>query len=340
MKEARYYTRLENQAVLCRLCPHGCRIEDGRRGICGVRINKAGMLICETYNRICSGNIDPIEKKPLYHFFPGKNIFSIGSIGCNFSCAFCQNYEISQARIDTFQQLKTYLPEDIASLAQKTRNNIGVAYTYNEPTVWFEYMLDCCRQVHEKGMKNVMVTNGFINPEPLAELLPVMDAFNVDLKAFHDDFYRKHSKGSLQPVLDTIKTIAKSGKHLEITNLVIPTLNDDPHIFSQMCKWIADETGKTTSLHISRYFPKHEMTLPATPPQILEKLYDIAEKHLTYVYLGNFYLPDKGNDTLCAGCGKVLISRHRYDVEINGLNLDGTCRHCEKLSTIHHKMPI
>ncbi len=328
MKEAAFYIR-ENGQAMCSLCPHNCIVHEGKRGICRVRKNENGILVTESFGQICSLNFDPIEKKPLYHFHPGSIILSAGSLGCNLHCKFCQNWEISQTGIEEFGNLRNATPEELVSKALSRNNNIGIAYTYNEPTVWFEFMLETARLAQKEGLKNVMVTNGFINPEPLQALFPYMDAFSVDLKAFNDDFYKTVTSSRLDPVLTTLKNIRKSGRHLEITNLVITDLNDDEKEFREMTGWIADELGKATVLHISRYFPMFKMTSEATSTLKLKTLYDIAAEKLDYVYLGNLR-SGEGQNTFCPGCKTEVIERISYDTRITGLDEEGSCRKCRQ----------
>lgn len=293
MKEASFYTS-ENGLISCNLCPHNCTIHDGKRGICRVRKNENGRLISESYGQICSMNFDPIEKKPLYHFFPGRIIFSAGSLGCNLHCKFCQNWEISQTGIEEFGNLRMASPPELINKALSRNNNIGIAYTYNEPTVWFEFMLETAKLAQKEGLKNVMVTNGFINQEPLEELFPYMDAFSVDLKAFNEEFYKTITASRLEPVLAALKMIRKSGRHLEITNLVITGTNDDEKEFTEMVNWIATELGRETVFHISRYFPMFKMDKETTSHEKLKNLYDIAREKLDYVYLGNLRTNESG----------------------------------------------
>ncbi len=327
MKEAQYYTSLEDSLVHCSLCPHNCRIKPGKRGICKVRKNIDGKLFSETYSDICSVGFDPIEKKPLYHFYPGATIFSVGSIGCNLHCRFCQNWEISQSNCDEYEYMQSASPERVVDMAQSRYGNIGIAYTYNEPSVWYEYMLDIARPAKAAGLKNVMVSNGFINPEPLKELLDVMDAFSIDLKAFSDDFYKKLTNSRLQPVLDTLKIIRDSGKHLEVTNLVITHQNDDPEEFSEMINWIGRELGRETVLHISRYFPVYKLDEPMTAEQTLLDFYRIASEKLQYVYLGNLR-SNLGQDTYCPSCKKKTIERSGYHTRVSALDNNGNCNRC------------
>lgn len=326
MKEAFFYTHY-NEDIKCSLCPHECVIGEGKFGICRVRKNENGKLIAVTYGKVCSLNFDPIEKKPLYHFFPGKIIFSVGGIGCNLRCKFCQNYEISQKGPQEFFALTAAKPEEIIKLALKHEDNIGIAYTYNEPTVWFEFMIDIAVLAKEKGLKNVMVTNGFINPEPLSKLIALIDAFNVDLKAFNEDFYKKQTSSQLKPVLKNLKTIRKSGRHLEITNLVITNQNDNKSEFKNMVSWIANELGPDTVLHISKYHPVYRMTEPSTSEKTMFNFYDIASKKLNYVYLGN-QRSEKGQNTYCKKCKQMLIERTGYSTQIHGLDDHGKCKYC------------
>lgn len=326
-KQAAYYNKLEGDKVQCFLCPHNCIINNGKSGICRVRSNKAGVLIADTYCKVSSVAFDPIEKKPLYHFFPGSKIFSIGSLGCNFRCSFCQNCEISQTSVADFPHLKKASPEAIVQQAQNKPGNIGIAFTYNEPTVWFEFMLDIAKQAKSAGLKTVMVSNGFINPEPLQELLPYIDAFNIDLKGFTERFYENYTSSQISPVKESLKRIAKSESHLEITNLLIPILNDSISDFSEMIEWIRDELGPDVPLHLSRYFPHHKMTTGPTSPELMLENYEHARGKLNFVYLGNLH-GKQGGDTFCPGCKKVIITRSGYQTETYGLEANGQCRFC------------
>lgn len=327
MKTALYYEQLDDGKVRCLLCPHNCTVKEGQPGTCGVRKNLGGVLYSETFNRIAALNYDPVEKKPLYHFHPGSSILSIGSVGCNLKCSFCQNCSISQATVETYPWFRNYPVGDLIDMAADKPGSIGIAFTYNEPTVYYEYMLEIAEEAKLRNLRTVMVSNGFINPEPLKRLLPVMDAFNIDLKAFRNDFYKKQTKSSLAPVLDTLKIIRKYGRHLELTNLVIPTLNDDEPVFREMAGWIGSELGKDSILHISRYFPHNRMKTGSTPVSTLKKLYEAAGEVLDFVYMGNVTTAE-GQDTLCPGCGSVLISRSGYEVAVTGLTPGGKCRQC------------
>ena len=328
MHEALFYIKLGGQTIRCDLCPWNCILNPGQTGVCKVRSNKDGKLYTHVYNKIAALGIDPIEKKPLYHFFPGKNILSIGEVGCNMHCTFCQNHRISQCFASEFNGFQEISSEEIVNEALKTYHNIGIAYTYNEPFTFYEFLFDTARLAHEKRLKNVIVSNGYINPQPLQQLLPYIDAFNIDLKAFSEEFYKKQTKGKLDPVLKTLKLIAKSDSHLEVTTLVIPSLNDDITEFKAMIKWMSKELGKEVPLHLSRYFPQYEMKLQPTPVETLEEFYAIAKKYLSHVYLGNISDENKSS-TYCSNCGNVIISRERFHTSVDGIDSNGNCIICK-----------
>jgi pyruvate formate lyase activating enzyme len=327
MKKALYYKTLENGLVKCKLCPHNCLIGDSEHGFCNVRINKEGILYSELFEKVTATGLDPIEKKPLYHFYPGSKILSIGSVGCSMKCLFCQNYRISQATLQTIEKVNVYSAKSIVELAVEQVNNIGIAFTYNEPGTFYEYMINVAELAKPLGLKTVMVTNGYINREPLNELLPYIDAFNVDLKAFSESFYKVMTQAKLEPVKKTIKRISLSQKHLEITNLVIPGMNDNFEEFEEMVRWIAGETGCRTALHISRYFPDFQMKIASTPINLMLDLYEIAKRHLKYVYLGNV-LDSARDATNCDKCKNTLIIRSSEGTSIVGLDKKGNCKNC------------
>ncbi len=328
MKEARYYKTGAGNKLTCLLCPHSCTIEEGTGGKCRVRINRDGRLWAAAYGYPVSLASDPIEKKPLYHFFPGRDILSIGTAGCNFSCIFCQNHTISQASVDDVPRQEYTGPLQVAEKARKIPGNIGIAYTYNEPVVYYEYMYDIAVHARERGLKNVVVSNGYINSRPLGELLEVADAFNIDLKSFSDKFYRDVAGGMLAPVKKTLRAIRRRGLHLEITHLVVSGLNDDEGMFREMTEWIAGELGAGTVLHISRYFPSWRFNAPATPLPLMERFYGIAGEKLKYVYTGNMPAVKGSCDTRCAGCGTVVIRRSGYSIDASGTGKDGNCLRC------------
>lgn len=328
---ARLWDR-EDEAIRCRLCPHGCLIKEGRHGICGVRENREGTLIPLTYEKIVSEALDPIEKKPLFHFMPGTVTYSLGGVGCTFRCKHCQNWEISQAGI-TDLSLRRLAPEEGVRRALDCGAE-SITWTYNEPTIWHEYTLDMGMIAQKHGLKTIYVTNGYITEEALNELAPMLSAFRVDIKAFSDDFYRSVCGGHLQPVLDATVRAHELGMHIETVTLIIPGQNDDPGEIDSLITWVIDNLGPDTPMHFTRYHPDYRMSKPpATPISTLEAIYARAhELGLHYPYLGN--IPDSPyGDTKCPSCGAILIRRRGYRAEITGLAQD-RCVRCQK------KIPI
>jgi len=285
--ECRYYKRLDDGRVECTLCPHHCRIAEGKTGMCRSRRNQGGVLVSEVYSKPCSLAIDPIEKKPLYHFHPGTTCLSLACTGCNFRCLNCQNHDISQVSPADVNHY-ALSPEDVVALCLKHRCP-GIAYTYTEPLTYLEYIIDCARLAHEAGLWNILVTAGYVCQEPLSDLLPFLDAANVDLKSFSDDIYLKVSGGHLQPVLDTILAMKQASVWVEITNLIIPGVNDDMQMIRQMCHWLADNDLAEAPLHFSRFFPRYKMQdTPPTPYATLKSAKRIAEEEgIMHVYQGN-----------------------------------------------------
>jgi pyruvate formate lyase activating enzyme len=286
MREARYYHPTE-KGVQCDLCPHECNISEGKRGICGSRVCLDGKLWSEVYGNPCAIAIDPVEKKPLMQFHPGTKCYSIACTGCNFHCLNCQNFEISQAKPSEVESV-LISPEDLVE-ACISAHCPSIAYTYTEPLTYFEYIYDTAHLAREKGLYNILVSAGYVNQEPLSELAPMLDAANIDLKSFSNDIYKKISGGTLQPVLDTLLLLKNARVHLEITNLLIPTINDDMSMIRNMCKWLASNGFSDCPLHFSRFFPRFKMTnLPPTPVDTLKKARDIAsEEGIKSIYLGN-----------------------------------------------------
>jgi len=309
--------------IKCLLCPKECLIKKGQVGFCRARQNIDNQLYSLIYSKVSSYGMDPIEKKPLYHFYPGTMVLSLGTIGCNFACAFCQNWTISQANIKDVQ-VEELSPEKAVQLALQN-NSPGIAYTYSEPLIWYDYILDTAKLAKENNLKNILVTNGFINQEPLIKLLPFIDAMNIDLKSFRNSFYQKYCKGSLSPVLRTIK-ISKEYCHIELTNLIIPGLNDSEEEIKEMVDWISS-LNEDIPLHFSRYFPCYKMDIKATPISTLYKARDIAQKKLKYVYVGNIW-DEEANTTYCGNCKKILIKRTGYNIINVGLDKDGKCKFC------------
>jgi len=309
----------------CLLCPHLCRLNKGKAGICGVRQSNGEEIELLTYGIISGYALDPIEKKPLYHFYPGTNILSIGSYGCNMRCDFCQNYNISQMTTAGFSNRTE--PEKIIMDAGSALNNIGIAFTYNEPVIWFEFIRDVAVKAKQSGLRTVMVSNGFVNKEPLAEIISFTDAFNIDLKAFNNDFYKKLTGSSIEPVKNTLKQISVSDRHLEITTLIIPGQNDNEKEMKYESEWIAGELGPKIPLHLSRYFPMYKREDPATSPDTLIKLAEIAAESLDYVYTGNI-VSKKFQDTICHSCGTIVTSRSGYNIKLQNLDKEGRCKKC------------
>lgn len=319
----------DDDKLRCLLCPHSCLISSGERGICGVRENSGGEVRLTTYGVISGFALDPIEKKPLYHFYPGRKILSAGSFGCNLKCDFCQNYHISQnADTRTGHRLS---PGDLIARALKAEDNIGIAYTYNEPVIWYEYVTDSARLARAEGLKNIMVTNGFVNRQPLLKLIELIDAFNIDLKSFNNRFYRKFTGATLVPVLNSIKEVAASGRHLEITTLIIPGLNDSADEMRREAEWISANAGTNVPLHISRYFPMYKRDEPPTPSETILKLKESASEFLDFVYTGNLSEMAAGSDTLCPKCKITVIRRSGYRTLVTGLSGDGRCLKCSEL---------
>lgn len=322
---ARHWKQMDDGKVKCLLCPHECVTVKGKSGKCLIRKNVDGMLQQTAYGEVCSVSVDPIEKKPLYHYHPASDILSIGTNGCNMHCRHCQNWQIS-TRETHRQQIS---PDKLLHLA-KTQNSIGIAYTYNEPLVWFEFVYDCAKLFRDAGQKNVLVSNGMINPEPLKELTPLIDAANIDLKGFTEEFYRNEG-GFLRTVINTIEVMLLQGIHLELTNLIIPGLNDDIDTFEKMCSWIAG-LSPDIPLHISRYFPQHKSEHPVTRMDILADLRERAMKHLNYVYIGNASL-EGASDTFCPACGNKIIERSGYCTEL--LTENNICPECSSQLPLH-----
>ena len=317
-----FWQTASDSKVECGLCPHHCRLADGKRGLCGVRLAQAGQLCAAGYGLISSAHNDPIEKKPLYHFYPGKKIFSIGGWGCNFKCRFCQNWTISQ-QVDF--NGSSVLPEKIVATA-RAEQSIGIAYTYNEPLINIEFVGECAQIARKAGLVNVLVTNGYIEKKPAEFILPLIDALNIDIKSMDEEFYKKQCFASLKPVLEFSRQAITAGCHLEITNLIIPGLNDADEQVKQLAKWIFANLGEKTPLHLSAYHPEFKMDLPPTPPGTLERAYRLCKEKLPYVYIGNAF-SDSGQNTLCPQCGNELIIRRGYSTRLAGLK-DKHCAKC------------
>jgi pyruvate formate lyase activating enzyme len=309
--EARYYAKLKNKAIKCFLCRHNCTIKPGAKGICKVRVNEEGKLITVVYGRPCSIAVDPIEKKPLYHFMPGEPSLSYATTGCNFRCMNCQNWQISQNVMVDYREVN---PEEMVSIAIENKAPI-IAHTYTEPTVFFEYAFDIAKLSNKKGIKNIFVTNSYTEEKPLKDIAPYLDAANIDLKAFNEKFYKKICGALLEKVLKTIKLYKKLKIWIELTNLIIPGHNDNADEIKAMCEWIRKNCGAETPLHFSSYFPHYKMKAPRTPIELLEKAYKIAkDSGLYYVYLGN--VRSEKVNTCCWKCGELIIGRAGFHTDI------------------------
>lgn len=327
IKEAMLFSSLPDGKVSCSLCYHRCQIADTKFGICGVRQNKEGTLFTHVYGDAIAAHVDPIEKKPLYHFLPGTTSFSIATIGCNFQCPYCQNWQISQSRKRDSRSESGYrlLPEEVVRQAQ-SHGCRSISYTYTEPTIFFEYAFDSARLAKEKGLANVFVTNGFMTPEALEAIHPYLDACNVDLKSFREDFYKDFCRARLEPVLDSIRLMKKMDIWVEVTTLVIPDQNDSEEELTQIARFIQD-LDPDIPWHISRFHPDYQYTeAPPTPVQTLRKAFEIGQKEgLHHVYVGN--VMGVADDTLCPHCQTVLIPRQGFF--IGAVNLkDSTCPIC------------
>jgi len=328
MQEALLYEKLDDQTVKCNLCAHHCKIKPGKSGICKVRENIDGTLYTRVYGRTIARHVDPIEKKPLYHFYPGSSAFSIGTPGCNFHCSFCQNCEISQ--VDSDEILETghkASPTDLVQEAIKTGCK-SIAYTYTEPTIFFEYALDIAKHAREAGLKNIFVSNGYMTPEMLDIIGPYLDAINIDLKAFHDETYKRLMGGHLQPVLNALKKVIEMDIWLEVTTLVIPGVNDSGSELYEIAHFIADELGVDVPWHISRFFPGYKMNdVPVTPMSTIDKAVQAGkEAGMNYIYVGNVPFSSEQN-THCPGCEATLIERSGYNILSNRIE-NGTCPEC------------
>lgn len=331
MKEALFYKKSKDKIVQCQLCPRNCVIKENTRGNCGVRENKKGKLFSVVYGKPCSANVDPIEKKPIFHFLPGHKSYSIATAGCNFHCLYCQNWQISQAR-----------PEDVPSLKMPPKAVVddsilndckSIAYTYTEPTIFYEYMIDTARLAIDKGLKNVIVSNGFINEKPLKELCKYIDATNIDLKG-NADFYKNVTGAWIEPVLNALKILKENNVWLEVTNLIIPGYNDSDKELKERCEWIKKNLGSDVPVHFSRFFPYYKLTnIEATSQQTLEKAKKIAEKvGLKFIYIGNIFI-EKAENTNCPKCGNLLVERYAFDILQNNIK-KGKCKCGEEIAGV------
>jgi len=328
IKEASFYEKLPHKKIQCKLCPRECVIDDRERGYCGVRENRGGTYYTLVYSRVCAAHIDPIEKKPFFHFHPGTMAFSVATAGCNVNCKMCQNWDISQSRPE--QVRSTYLPPARLATTAKENQCLSIAYTYSEPVIFYEYMVDSAQAARPLGVKNVVVTGGFVRPEPLKKLCSLVDAIKVDLKAFSEKFYREIVNGELRPVLDALVTIRKLGTWNEIVYLVIPTLNDSDAEFKGLSHWVKNELGTDVPVHFTRFHPEYLLkNLPPTPVATLERAKAIADAEgLHYVYIGN--VPGHpAENTYCPKCKRVVVERRGFMVGAVHIR-KGRCQYCQQ----------
>jgi pyruvate formate lyase activating enzyme len=327
MQEAKFYTKIADKRVECHLCPNSCIIKDGQKGICSIRQNIGGKLFLTTHHKYTAIGFDPIEKKPLYHFFPGKSVLSVGSLGCNMHCEWCQNCDISQPDNISSENLKNLSASELLEKALIYSENIGIAYTYNEPGISFETNIETAKLFHNQGLKNIMVTNGYINSEALSELLKYTDAINLDIKSFNAAIYKKYTGARLENVLKNAKSMFASKTHLELTYLVVNGINDQLDEFEDFICWVKKELSADIPLHISRYFPRNNYLAPATPLDILKRFGKLASRELNYVYLGNI-IDKEFTDTYCKQCKSLIIERMGYTTDMVGAGEDGCCLNC------------
>ncbi len=328
MKEALLWDEQGKSRVRCNLCYRRCMIAEGKRGFCGVRENRNGKLYTLNYGLASSIAIDPVEKKPLFHFYPGSLVFSLGTVSCNFRCLHCQNYSISQTPIEEARSTLIEYPPREAVMRAKRGGCQGMAWTYNEPTIWFEYTLDSARLAKEEGLYTVYVTNGSFTREALELISPYLDAVNIDVKAFREEFYREVAKARLVPVLERVEDCVKKNMHVELTYLMIPGRNDDMEEVRSFVDWVAG-LSKDIPVHFTRFHPDYLMLdVPMTPLKTLEEARKIGLEKLRYVYTGN--VPGhEGENTYCYSCGELLVRRHGFSVGITGITADNRCRKCD-----------
>ncbi|MEM2145703.1 MAG: AmmeMemoRadiSam system radical SAM enzyme [Candidatus Jordarchaeaceae archaeon] len=326
LKETRFYEKLEDGAVKCGICPNRCIIKPGKMGSCRTRKNMDGTLYSLVYSSISSMAVDPIEKKPLFHFYPGSTAFSISTVGCTFHCLNCQNWSISQAEPES-GLTRDIPPEKIVSAA-KREGSRSIAYTYNEPFVFYEFVYDTAKIAHENNIKNVLVTNGYATPEAIENIAPLIDAANVDVKSMSEKFYKEICGGRLQPVLDAVTLMKEKNIHVEITYLIIPEKNDSVNEITKFAEWVKDNLGLDVPIHFSRFYPQYKLRdLNPTPVSTVIKARGIAQNvGLHYVYCGN--IPGQGENTYCYNCNQLIIGRWGYTIEEFSLTKENTCPNC------------
>ena len=324
------FYRVKGDKIVCTLCRHYCQLKDGQVGVCGVNKNSGGKLETLVYGKVSALNVDPIEKKPLYHFLPGSTALSIGTVGCNFKCPFCQNWQISQSK--EFDKSYNLTPQEIVDLALKYKSKT-IAYTYNEPTIFYPFAKDVALLAKKKGLKNIFVSNGFETPEVIEDMVGVIDAFNIDIKGFNSSYYKKVLKGGLDGVLDTLKRLKEKNFWVETTTLIVPGDNDSDEELSKIANFIAKELDVDTPWHISAFHPDYKvLDKDSTPLETLKRAYEIGkDAGLNYIYMGNVALP---SNTICPKCNNILIERVGYKIVKNEI-VDGRCKYCnEKIAGV------
>lgn len=329
-KEASFYQQLEGGWVQCNLCPNRCLLSPGQRGLCKVRENIAGKLYSLVYGKPVTTAVDPIEKKPLYHFLPGAKAYSLATAGCNLACKYCQNWNIAQKFPEDIQATQMN-PQQVVEEALKSGSQV-IAFTYNEPIVWYEYMLDIAKLAKEKGLRTVMISNGYINQEPLKEILNYLDAVKIDFKSFNEETYMKLIGGKLEPVLESIKTVYQSGKWLEIVWLVVPGYTDNLEEIKSACVWLKENTSENVPVHFSRFWPKYKLTnLPPTPEETLKKARQVClQTGMKYVYTGNIE-DEEGSTTYCPATSQPVIKRIGYFIKENLISSGGKVTTCPEI---------
>ena len=333
MHKANWWSPRQDQVAECHLCPRECRIADGKTGFCAARQNRRGELYSLVYGNPIAVHVDPIEKKPLYHFYPGSQILSIGTVGCNLECEFCQNWDIARGKVDQLRS-RHYSPEQLVEAALQSES-LGIAFTYNEPTIFGEYVLDIARLAREADLKTVMVTNGYISRAAIGDIFPFIDAANIDLKAFSQEFYSKYCHADLGHVLDAIIEIGRQGTFIELTTLLIPGLNDSPDLMRAEVNWILENLGADVPFHLSAFHPDYHMRdYRPTPKTTLDGARQLAlEMGMKYVYEGNI-AATHGNNTYCPNCGALLVERQWFSVSVNNV-VGGRCRCGEAISIVN-----
>lgn len=338
-REALFYNKLDNFQVECTLCPFNCQLKNNEKGKCGVRKNENGKLYSECYGNIAALGIDQLDARSIFHFYPGNNVLCVGTNGCNLKCVYCKNQHLSQNTNQVFYSRKLF-PEELAELASRHNNIVGLTFTYNEPIIYYEFLKETTALTSKKGLKNVMITNGYINSKPLNELLPYIDAFRVDLKGSSSVFYReKVNESEIEPILRNVKLIYDAEKHLELSLLLVPGENDSASDFEKLIDWIATELDENVPLHLHRFFPNSYFENIPTPTETLKKFRGIARQKLNFVYVSNIGETEMANTT-CPECSHINIDRSVAPSLSDGLTETGNCQNCGKSIILHRSLTL